>query len=115
MSLIRYYLGILADIIPESVLVSTLSELLELSERSFSARLLKETRTALGDRAEPPGQDLVPAVSVSRLLGLLSDVLSVALIVTGDDREKDIQRVINIYLFIYPTGQSKRPMTGSKF
>ncbi|XP_063986387.1 conserved oligomeric Golgi complex subunit 6 [Diachasmimorpha longicaudata] len=95
MSLIRYYLGILSDIIPESVLVNTLSELLELSERSFNARLQKETRTALGDRAEPPGQDLVPAVSVSRLLGLLSDVLSVALIVTGDDREKDIQRIVS--------------------
>ncbi|XP_011314204.1 conserved oligomeric Golgi complex subunit 6 [Fopius arisanus] len=95
MSLIRYYLAILSDIIPDSVLVNTLSELLELSERSFNARLQKETRTALGDRAEPPGQDLVPAASVSRLLGLLSDVLSVALIVTGEDREKDIQRIVS--------------------
>lgn len=94
MSLIRYYRNILIDIIPDSVLVNDLSELLDLSEKGFNARLQRETRMALGEHAEPPGQDLIPAASVSRLLTLLNDILSVALIVTGDDREKDIHKVI---------------------
>lgn len=93
MSLIRYYRSIFTDIIPESVLVNDLNDLLDLSEKSFNTRLQRETRMALGERAEPPGQDLIPAASVSRLLTFLNDILSVALIVTGEDREKDIQRV----------------------
>lgn len=93
MSLIRYYLGIFSKIIAESVLVQDLIILLDMSEKSFSARLQLETRTALGERAEPPGQDLVPAASVSRLLTLVNHILSVALIVTGEDRANDIQRV----------------------
>ena len=93
MTLIRFYRGIIAGFVPESVLVTTLDELLELSEKSFSSRLQRETRAALGERAEPPGQDLVPAASVARLLSLLNDVLSVASIVRGEDREKDMLRV----------------------
>ncbi|KAK0177613.1 hypothetical protein PV328_001649 [Microctonus aethiopoides] len=95
MSLIRYYRSIFTGIIPDSVLVNDLSDLLDLSEKSFNTRLQRETRMALGERAEPPGQDLIPAASVSRLLTFLNDILSVALIVTGEDREKDIQRIVS--------------------
>ncbi|XP_034941997.1 conserved oligomeric Golgi complex subunit 6 [Chelonus insularis] len=95
MSLIRYYLEIFKDIVPDSVLVKDLNELLELNEKSFNARLQKETKLTLGERPEPPGQDLVPAASVSRLLALLNDVLSVALIVSGEEREKDINRIVS--------------------
>lgn len=101
MTLIRYYRAIIAGVVPDSVLVATLDDLLALSEKSFSSRLQRETRAALGERAEPPGQDLVPAASVARLLSLLNDVLSVASIVSGEDREKDMLRVIDYFIYLF--------------
>lgn len=90
-TLIRFYRAIIQQVIPDSVLDSTLYDLLVLSEKSFLSRLQRETRTALGERAEPPGNDLVPAPSVSRLLYLLNEILSVASI--AEDREKDMLQV----------------------
>lgn len=96
MTLIRFYKTILKPVIFDSVLDTTLGELMELSEKSFVSRLQRETRIALGERAEPPGTDLIPAPSVSRLLALLNEVLSVASI--AEDREKDMLQV-NIRYF----------------
>lgn len=90
-TLIRFYRAIIEQVIPDSVLDQTLSDLLSLSEKSFLSRLQRETRIALGERAEPPGSDLVPAPSVSRLLSLLNEILSVASI--AEDREKDMLQV----------------------
>ncbi|XP_058793235.1 conserved oligomeric Golgi complex subunit 6 isoform X2 [Phymastichus coffea] len=92
-TLIRYYKTILKPVIHDSVLDSMFGDLLELSEKSFVSRLQRETRLALGERAEPPGTDLVPAPSVSRLLSLLNEVLSVASI--AEDREKDILLIVS--------------------
>lgn len=93
MTLIRYYKTILKPVILDSVLDITLGELMELSEKSFVSRLQRETRVALGERAEPPGTDLIPAPSVSRLLALLNEVLSVASI--AEDREKDMLQIVS--------------------
>lgn len=90
-TLIRFYRAITEQVIPDSVLDQMLSDLLALSEKSFLSRLQRETRIALGERAEPPGNDLVPAPSVSRLLSLLNEILSVASI--AEDREKDMLQV----------------------
>lgn len=90
-TLIRFYRAITEQVIPDSVLDLTLSDLLAQSEKSFLSRLQRETRIALGERAEPPGNDLVPAPSVSRLLSLLNEILSVASI--AEDREKDMLQV----------------------
>lgn len=90
-TLLRFYRAIIQQVIPDSTLDLTLADLLILSERSFLSRLQKETRALLGERAEPPGNDLVPAPSVSRLLALLNEILSVASI--AEDREKDMQQV----------------------
>lgn len=90
-TLIRFYHAIIEQVVPDSVLDQTLSDLLALSEKSFLSRLQRETRIALGERAEPPGSDLVPAPSVSRLLSLLNEILSVASI--AEDREKDMLQV----------------------
>lgn len=90
-TLIRFYQAIIAQVVPDSVLTSTLDDLLEQSDRSFVTRLQRETRAALGDRAEPPGTDLVPAPSVSRLLSLLNEILSVASI--AEERERDMLQV----------------------
>ncbi|KAJ8665160.1 hypothetical protein QAD02_006822 [Eretmocerus hayati] len=92
-TLIRYYRSILKPVILDSVLDTMFGELLELSERSFVSRLQRETRTALGERAEPPATDLVPAPSVSRLLALLNEVLSVASI--AEDRERDMLQIVS--------------------
>ncbi|CAD6208956.1 GSCOCG00010769001-RA-CDS [Cotesia congregata] len=94
-ALIRYYLKIFNDIIPESAFIKYLYELLELNERNFISKLQREAQMALGERPEPPGQDLVPAASVSKLLTSLNEILSIALIVTGDDREKDIIQIVS--------------------
>ncbi|XP_051162714.1 conserved oligomeric Golgi complex subunit 6 [Leptopilina boulardi] len=93
MTLIRFYKTILKPVIFDSVLDTTLGELMELSEKSFVSRLQRETRVALGERAEPPGTDLIPAPSVSRLLALLNEVLSVASI--AEDREKDMLQIVS--------------------
>ncbi|XP_011863125.1 PREDICTED: conserved oligomeric Golgi complex subunit 6 isoform X1 [Vollenhovia emeryi] len=92
-TLIRFYHAIIEQVIPDSVLDQTLSDLLVLSEKSFLSRLQRETRIALGERAEPPGSDLVPAPSVSRLLSLLNEILSVASI--AEDREKDMLQIVS--------------------
>ncbi|XP_011344994.1 conserved oligomeric Golgi complex subunit 6 isoform X2 [Ooceraea biroi] len=92
-TLIRFYRAITQQVIPDSVLDQTLLDLLALSEKSFLSRLQRETRIALGERAEPPGSDLVPAPSVSRLLSLLNEILSVASI--AEDREKDMLQIVS--------------------
>lgn len=98
-TLLRFYHMIIQQVIPDSTLDSTLTDLLTLSEKSFLNRLQKETRIALGERAEPPGNDLVPAPSVSRLLSLLNEILSVVSI--AEDREKDMLQVcVTLYLII---------------
>lgn len=100
-TLIRFYRAITEQVIPDSVLDQTLSDLLALSEKSFLSRLQRETRIALGERAEPPGSDLIPAPSVSRLLSLLNEILSVASI--AEDREKDMLQVYSEKnIFFYP-------------
>ncbi|KAG5315402.1 COG6 protein, partial [Pseudoatta argentina] len=92
-TLIRFYRAITEQVIPDSVLDQTLLDLLALSEKSFLSRLQRETRIALGERAEPPGSDLIPAPSVSRLLSLLNEILSVASI--AEDREKDMLQIVS--------------------
>lgn len=92
-TLIRFYCAIIQQVIPESNLVATLYDLLARSERRFLESLRKETKIALGERAEPPGNDLVPAPSVSRLLYLLNEILSVASI--AEDREKDMHEIVS--------------------
>ncbi|CAK9829286.1 Conserved oligomeric Golgi complex subunit 6 [Anthophora retusa] len=92
-TLLRFYRAIIQQVIPDSTLDSTLADLLMLSEKSFLSRLQRETRLALGDRAEPPGNDLLPAPSVSRLLSLLNEILSVASI--ADGREKDMLQIVS--------------------
>ncbi|CAK9802861.1 Conserved oligomeric Golgi complex subunit 6 [Anthophora plagiata] len=92
-TLLRFYRAIIQQVIPDSTLDSTLADLLILSEKSFLSRLQRETRIALGDRAEPPGNDLLPAPSVSRLLSLLNEILSVASI--ADGREKDMLQIVS--------------------
>ncbi|XP_014218909.1 conserved oligomeric Golgi complex subunit 6 [Copidosoma floridanum] len=92
-TLMRFYRATLKAVIQDSVLDLMLDELLELSERSFINRLQRETRIALGERVEPPDTDLVPAPSISRLLSLLNEVLSVASI--AEDREKDMLQIVS--------------------
>ncbi|KAL7288451.1 hypothetical protein TKK_0017533 [Trichogramma kaykai] len=92
-TLIRYYRATLKPIMHDSVLDRMFGDLLDLSEKSFVSRLQRETRTALGERAEPPANDLVPSPSVSRLLSLLNEVLSVASI--AEDREKDMLQIVS--------------------
>lgn len=92
-TLMRFYRATLKPVIQDSVLDSMFGDLLELSERSFVRRLQRETRMALGERAEPPDTDLVPSPSISRLLSLLNEVLSVASI--AEDREKDMLLIVS--------------------
>ncbi|OXU30760.1 hypothetical protein TSAR_013226 [Trichomalopsis sarcophagae] len=92
-TLIRFYRATLKPVIHDSVLDAMFGDLLELSEKSFVSRLQRETRMALGERAEPPDTDLIPAPSVSRLLSLLNEVLSVASI--AEDREKDMLQIVS--------------------
>jgi len=87
-TLIRFYRAITEQLIPNSVLDQTLTNLVGLSGKSFLSRLHKETRIALGEHAEPSGSDLMPAPSVSRLLSLMNEILSVTSI--AENREKDM-------------------------
>ncbi|XP_011494855.1 PREDICTED: conserved oligomeric Golgi complex subunit 6 [Ceratosolen solmsi marchali] len=91
--LIRFYQLTLKTVIQNSVLDMMFGDLIELSEKSFISRLQRETRMALGERAESPSTDLIPVPSVSRLLSLLNEILSVASI--AEDRKKDTLQIVS--------------------
>lgn len=73
------------------MLQSTLQELQELSEQTFLLALQSQVKQQLSERIETPPSDLSPSPSVSQLLNLLREVLSVGGV--AERRQQDLTKV----------------------
>jgi hypothetical protein len=83
--------------VPGSLLQSTLEELQELSERTFLLALQSQVNQQLSQRVDSPPSDLSPSPSVSQLLNLLQEVLSVGSV--AERRQQDLIKVGSLGLF----------------
>lgn len=98
-NLLRFYLQIMKQVVQGGNLEQCLTELQKSSEEIYLNSLSNQVRNILqknaisGTNLEPPQRDLVPPGSVSSLLTLLKDILSVATMVDG--RESDITKIIS--------------------
>ncbi|KAK3932086.1 Conserved oligomeric Golgi complex subunit 6 [Frankliniella fusca] len=97
-SLLGYYHQIFSQVsvVPESVLLSTLAELRTLAQNRFISALQGRVKQHLADRLDTPPPDLSPSTSVSALLSLLKEVLSVAGV--ADGRPEDIAKMVGVVL-----------------
>ncbi|RZF43377.1 hypothetical protein LSTR_LSTR001638 [Laodelphax striatellus] len=93
---LRFYHQTFCQVIPsDSALVSTLDELVTLGERLMLTNVQNQVRHHLADRGDLPPPDLSPAQSVTHLLNLLKDILSVVSVAEGS-HEKINKIVSNI-------------------
>lgn len=77
---------------PDSCLAATLTELDSNSEKAFLSTLQAQVRQQLLERVEAPPTDLSPSPGIPHLLSLLREIISVASVTEG--REKDINKVL---------------------
>jgi hypothetical protein len=96
--------------VPGSLLQSTLEELQELSERTFLLALQSQVKQQLSQRVDAPPSDLAPSPSVSELLNLLQEVLSVSSV--AERRQQDLVKVrgkavVSCFSSAVSSGQSK--------
>lgn len=77
--------------VPGSLLQSTLEELQDLCERTFLLALQSQVNQQLSQRVDTPPSDLSPSPSVSQLLNLLQEVLSVGSV--AERRQQDLIKV----------------------
>lgn len=75
------------------LLQSTLQELQELSEQTFLLALQSQVKQQLSERIDTPPSDLSPSPSVSQLLNLLREVLSVGSI--AERRQQDLTKIVS--------------------
>lgn len=77
--------------VPGSLLQSVLEELQELCEQTFLLAIQSQVKQQLSQHLEAPPSDLSPLSSVSHLLNLLQEVLSVSSV--GERRQQDVIKV----------------------
>ncbi|PSN44948.1 hypothetical protein C0J52_16472 [Blattella germanica] len=82
----------LYQVVPGSMLQSTIEELQELSQQTFLLALQGQVRQQLSERVETPPSDLSPSPGVSQLLNLLREVLSVGSVAEG--RQQDFIKIV---------------------
>ncbi|XP_071443578.1 conserved oligomeric Golgi complex subunit 6 [Hetaerina americana] len=90
-SLLRYYLDVLKQVIPGSLLEITLNDLHQLGMQTFLTSL-KGAVNQLCDKIEPPPPDLSPPPGLGHALAMLKDVLSVTSV--GEDRKNDLLKIV---------------------
>lgn len=95
-SLLGYYHQIFSQVVPESVFLSTISEVRILAQNRFLSALQSRVKQHLADRLDAPPPDLSPSTSVSALISLLKEVLSVAGV--ADGRPEDIAKMVGVVL-----------------
>ncbi|KAE8748586.1 hypothetical protein FOCC_FOCC004597 [Frankliniella occidentalis] len=104
-SLLGYYHQIFSQIplralpfqvVPESMLLGTLAEVRILAQNRFLSALQGRVKQHLADRLDTPPPDLSPSTSVSALMSLLKEVLSVAGV--ADGRPEDITKMVGVVL-----------------
>ncbi|KAJ1525454.1 hypothetical protein ONE63_010265 [Megalurothrips usitatus] len=95
-SLLGYYHQIFSQIVPESLFLNTLSEVRTVAQNRFLSALQNRVKQHLADRLDAPPPDLSPSTSVSALMSLLKEVLSVAGV--ADGRPEDIAKMVGVVL-----------------
>lgn len=95
-SLLGYYHQIFSQVVPESMLLGTLAEVRILAQNRFLSALQGRVKQHLADRLDTPPPDLSPSTSVSALMSLLKEVLSVAGV--ADGRPEDITKMVGVVL-----------------
>jgi hypothetical protein len=78
-------------VVPGSLLQATLEELQELSDQTFLLVLQSQVKQQLSEHIDAPPSDLSPSPSVSKLLKLLREVLSVGSV--AERRQQDLTKV----------------------
>ncbi|XP_069686337.1 conserved oligomeric Golgi complex subunit 6 [Periplaneta americana] len=91
-NLVRFYHQVIGQVVPGSLLQTTLEELQELSQQTFLLALQSQVRQQLNERIETPPSDLSPSPGVSQLLNLLREVLSVGSVAEG--RQQDLVKIV---------------------
>ncbi|XP_068085957.1 conserved oligomeric Golgi complex subunit 6 [Anabrus simplex] len=92
-SLIQFYENIIGQVVPNSLLQSTLREMSELSRQTFLMTLENQVKQHLREPLETSRADLAPAAGISRVLSLLKEVLAVANISEG--RQEDLKKIVS--------------------
>ncbi|KAG8224118.1 hypothetical protein J437_LFUL001812 [Ladona fulva] len=92
-NLLHYYLDVLKQDIPGSMLELTLKELLQLAMQTF-IMALKSAVSLICDKIEPPPADLSPPPGLSHALAMLKDILSVTSV--GEDRKNDLLKIVSL-------------------
>nr|CAG4636061.1 EOG090X03SX [Eubosmina coregoni] len=90
--LIRFYLNTIGEVVPNSALIETLTDIFNQCHHTFLTSLESHVGRLL-ERIQLPSQDLSPSAGISQLLNLLRDVLSGGHIV--DAQPGDVAEVVN--------------------
>ena len=89
-------------VVPRSSLEATLSDLHELSAKTFLSALHGHVRRLMAERGvadHPPASDLSASAGVAQLLALLRDVLNNGAVTGGAQKHLDKVKVIKSILF----------------
>lgn len=102
-NLMRFYQNIINNVVKGGQLEECLQNLQAFSEHSYLNSLSQQVKVLLQGPPgtniglEPPKSDLVPPQSVSKLLSILKEILSVASMV--ESRQSDITKVGHLVFF----------------
>lgn len=94
-NLIRFYEGVLNEVVRGGQLQEVLRDLQEASEQAYLNSLAAQVKAYLSGGLEPPQNDLAPSKSVSRALALLKEILGVANMTTSSVRQLDIAKIVS--------------------
>uniref|UniRef100_A0A1B0DFS2 Conserved oligomeric Golgi complex subunit 6 n=1 Tax=Phlebotomus papatasi TaxID=29031 RepID=A0A1B0DFS2_PHLPP len=96
-NLIRFYQGVINGVVNGGNLEQCLANMQHNSEQAYLGSLMQQVKNLLvgpmGTTIEPPQSDLAPPKSVSILLGIMKEILSVASMVEG--RQSDIKKIVS--------------------
>ncbi|GAB0091708.1 Conserved oligomeric Golgi complex subunit 6 [Sergentomyia squamirostris] len=96
-NLIRFYQGVINNVVRGGNLEQCLANMQQNSETAYLGSLQQQVKNLLvgpmGTTIEPPQSDLAPPKSVSILLGIMKEILSVASMVEG--RQSDIKKIVS--------------------
>ena len=97
-NLIRFYEGVLNEVVHGGQLQECLRDLQTASEQAYLSALAGQIRTFLAGGLEPPNNELVPSRSVLRSMDLLKEILGVANMTTSSVRQSDIAKIVSTVL-----------------
>lgn len=92
-SLLRFYVNVIGEELPNTALTTTLTELKEVTECAFLNSIQNLVRHSLLEKIETPATDLTPSSGIGYLLNFMREILSLAEL--NDGRKEFIMKIIN--------------------